>query len=167
MKSENGFTLIELLVTIAIIGVMSSIAIMNSQKLYSNYKVKEAARQIYSDMQAARINSIKGGSRWAICFSGITFTSYSIRNTPGPDNTFCTTDDPASGASPFYIKNVDLSSSGFSSLTFSQNFTAVAPFVVIFNPTGTASSGGTVSITKAPRTITVTVNQNSGNVKIQ
>lgn len=164
MKSENGFTLIEILITIAIIGIVGSIAIMNSQKFYSNYKVKEAARQIYSDMQAARIYSIKGGSRWAICFfPGTTFTSYSVRNTPGADNTFCTSDDPTSGASPFYIKNVDLSGSGFSSLTFNQNSSGM----VIFNPTGTASADCAVSITSGARTITVTVNKNSGNVKIQ
>lgn len=172
MKSENGFTLFELLVTIAIIGLVSSIALMSSSNLYSNYKVKEAARQIYSDLQAARINSIKEGRRWAVCFSGTTFTSYSIRNTPGTDTTFCTGDDPTTGASPFYRKNIDFTGGSSSSLTYSQNFSAAAPFAVIFNPTGTASFSsagtiGTATIRKGTKTIKVTVNQNSGNVRIQ
>lgn len=165
MKSEAGFTLIEILVTVTIIGILGAIAIMNTQGLTDGFKVRSGARQIYSDMQAARLNSIKQGSRWAICFSpgNTSFTSYSVRNTPGGDNVFCTTDDPTSGAAPFSIKNVTLSSGDYSSLSFVENFTGT---LLEFSPTGTATAG-TVTIAKGTRTMTVTVTSGTGNVKIQ
>lgn len=164
IKSEKGFSLIELLITIAIASSLSVIAILYIPGIVDSYRVRGAARQIYSDMQMARLGAIKGGRNWAVCFSpgNTNFTSYSIRNTPGTDNNLCTPDDPSTGAAPFYRKDVNLSGD-YSTLTFDENFTGTN---VEFNPNGTASSGN-VTITKGSRTITVTVNGNTGNIRMQ
>ena len=160
----KGFSLIELLITIAIAGSLTAIAILYAPGMMDSYKVRGAARQLYSDMQMARLSAIKGGRKWAVCFSAgnTVFTSYSIRNTPGADNNLCTGDDPTTGAAPFYRKDVDLSSGDYSTLTFNENFTGTN---VEFNPNGTASSGN-VTITKGTRTIIITVNQNTGNIRM-
>lgn len=164
MKNK-GFTLVEIMVVIGLIGILSAVAMLYVPGMLDSYKVRGAARQLYSDMQMARLGAIKGGKKWAICFSpGETaFTSYSIRNTPGADNNLCTTDDPTTGAAPFYRKDVNISSGDYSTLTFDEGFTGTN---VEFNPNGTASSGN-VTITKGARTVTITVNPNTGNIRMQ
>lgn len=176
MESENGFTLIEILITIGIIGVLSSIAIMNSNTLYSNYRTRGAARQLYVDMQMARLKAIKESRTFAICFSpGNTgFTSYSIRNTPGADGILCTTDDPLVAPStptfPFYRKDVSLSVT-YSTLTFDENFGGGSTSIE-FRPNGTTTSdpagiADNVTIKKGARTIKIRVTAGTGNVHIQ
>ncbi len=163
-KGERGFSLVELLVTVAIISVLGVIAILYTPGMLASYRIRGAARLIYSDMQMARLGAIKGGRNWAVCFSpgNTNFTSYSIRNTPGVDNNLCTTDDPTTGVAPFYRKDVDLAID-YSTLTFSEAFTGTN---VEFNPNGSASSGN-VSIITGTRTLTITVNQNTGNMRMQ
>ena len=174
MKSENGFTMLEIIITIAIIGTLGAIAVMNSQTLYSNFKVKGAARQIYSDMQMARLKAIKESRTIAICFSpGNTgFTSYSIRNTPGVDGILCTADDPVSAPIPllfpFYRKDVNLAAD-YSTLTFDEHFVGTS---IGFKPNGSTTSdpagvADNVTITKDTRTVKIRVSAGTGNVSIQ
>ena len=66
---DRGFTLIELMITVAIMGTLTSIALLGFKDMYANYKLKGAARQLFSDMQYARISSIKGGKIWKITFA--------------------------------------------------------------------------------------------------
>lgn len=67
-NSESGFTLIELLLIIAIIGTLTGITAMASKEMFATYKLNGAARQLYSDMQYARLNAIKGGKEWVVDF---------------------------------------------------------------------------------------------------
>lgn len=164
MRKQEGFTLMELIITIAVLGILGAIAVLSSQGMLENYRVRGATRQIYSDMQLARLGAIKGGRDWAICFSpgNQAFTSYSIRNTPGPDNNLCTEDDPTSGSPPFYSKSVNISGE-YPTVTFEENFSGTN---VEFSPNGTASSGN-VTIRSGTRTLQVTVSGNTGNIRIQ
>ena len=61
LQNNNGFTLIELIMVIAIIGVLSGIGVMSSRDMYASYQMRGVARQVYSDMQYARLIAIKQG----------------------------------------------------------------------------------------------------------
>ena len=65
---ESGFTIIELMVVIAIIGIMATIAIPAFSTWLPNYRLKSAARDLYSNMQKAKIGAIKSNSNWAVVF---------------------------------------------------------------------------------------------------
>lgn len=159
---DRGFSLIELIVVMAIAGILLGVAVFSMQGVMEGYKVRGAARQLYSDMQMARLSAIKGGRNWALCFTpGTPFTSYSIRNTPGADGNLCTSDDPTSGPTPFFFRTVDISAA-YKGMAFAQSFSGNN---VEFMPNGTASSGN-VTITNGTRTVQVTVNGSTGNIRI-
>jgi prepilin-type N-terminal cleavage/methylation domain-containing protein len=67
-KITSGFTLIEVMVVLAVIAILSTIAIPNFSSWRTNMYVKAAARDIYSSMQAARLLAVKENSNTAIVF---------------------------------------------------------------------------------------------------
>lgn len=68
IQNNNGFTLIELLIVIAIIGVLSGMGVMSARDMYASYQIRGVARQVYSDMQYARLLAIKQGKESLIAF---------------------------------------------------------------------------------------------------
>ncbi|WP_163336834.1 GspH/FimT family protein [Desulfopila sp. IMCC35008] len=67
-KRSGGFSLIELVVIIAIIGVIAAIAVPSLLSNLPNIRLKSAARDLYSNMQKARMGAIKENTKWAIKF---------------------------------------------------------------------------------------------------
>ncbi|RLB14646.1 MAG: prepilin-type cleavage/methylation domain-containing protein, partial [Deltaproteobacteria bacterium] len=65
---KNGFTLIEFLVTFVILGILTAIAIPGFARWLPNYRLKSAARDVYSNMQLAKMGAIKANADWAIVF---------------------------------------------------------------------------------------------------
>ena len=68
MRKNSGFTLMELMVGLAIIGVMTAIAVPNYLEWLPDNRLKDVARGIYGDMQLAKLNAIKEHKDWAIVF---------------------------------------------------------------------------------------------------
>lgn len=68
-KCESGFTIIEVLVAMIIIGIMASIAIPGFSRWLPGYRLKTAARDLYSNMQLAKMEAIKTNTNCSINLS--------------------------------------------------------------------------------------------------
>jgi prepilin-type N-terminal cleavage/methylation domain-containing protein len=54
-----GFTLIEILIVVAILGIMSGLAVPSMVKFVNNQRLQAAARSVWSDIQTAKMTAIK------------------------------------------------------------------------------------------------------------
>jgi type IV fimbrial biogenesis protein FimT len=70
-KRESGFTLQEVLVTIAIIAILSAIAVPGFSRWLPNYRLKSAARDVISNFQLAKLTAIKKGINGTITFNQV------------------------------------------------------------------------------------------------
>jgi prepilin-type N-terminal cleavage/methylation domain-containing protein len=68
MHKNSGFTLLELAVVIAIIGILSGIAIPNFINWLPKYKLKKAAMDMRSNFYSTKLNAVKTNGSWAVIF---------------------------------------------------------------------------------------------------
>ncbi len=69
MKDSKGFSMLELMVTIAIVAIVSAIAIPSFIKWLPDYRLRGAATDLFSNMQWARMYAIKQNKSCAVFFS--------------------------------------------------------------------------------------------------
>jgi type IV fimbrial biogenesis protein FimT len=67
-KRESGFTLVELMVTIAVFAILASIAIPTFMSLMPGMRLNGAARQVMTDLMAARMKAVKENNRFRVFF---------------------------------------------------------------------------------------------------
>ena len=92
MKKQDGFTMLELLVTVVIFGILASIAIPGFSRWLPNYRIKGAARDVYSNLQLAKMGAVKTRSNWAVVFD-VSNNCYHVYSDPGADGDFATMGD--------------------------------------------------------------------------
>ncbi|MCW5199375.1 prepilin-type N-terminal cleavage/methylation domain-containing protein, partial [Desulfobulbus sp. F1] len=68
-KNTAGFSFVELMVVIALIGMLSAIALPSLLGSLSEKRLKNAARNLYSDMQRARLQAVKKNKKLFVRFS--------------------------------------------------------------------------------------------------
>lgn len=61
VKGRSGFTLVEIIMTIAIFIILAAITIPGFSKWLPDYHLKTAARDVFSNMQLAKLEAIKRG----------------------------------------------------------------------------------------------------------
>ena len=67
-QGTSGFSLLELLLIIVIIAILAAFAIPTFSKWLPNYRLKMAARELYSNLQRTKAAAIKSNSEWRIYF---------------------------------------------------------------------------------------------------
>lgn len=65
-KGKSGFTIIELLVALVILGALASIAIPAFSVWLPRYRLKGAARDVFSNMQLAKLEAIKQNANCSV-----------------------------------------------------------------------------------------------------
>jgi prepilin-type N-terminal cleavage/methylation domain-containing protein len=95
MKREQGFTLLELMVTIIILCVLLGLAIPGFSRWIPNYRLRGATRDIYSNLQMAKMTAVRERVRCGILFDVPNNIYRVVRISPGPDNIYGNSDDPA------------------------------------------------------------------------
>jgi type IV fimbrial biogenesis protein FimT len=161
-------------VIIAIIGILTLVAIPGLTTWLPNYRLKAAARDLYSNMQLAKIGAVRANANWAIVFDvSMNPGRYFICSDDGPDDTW---NGPAAmGNDDTVEKAVDLSTyksaidyghgnaSGPIGTTFDNEIT-YPDDVLVFNPRGTCN-GGYVYLENSKHTSTYGVGTStSGNI---
>jgi type II secretion system protein H len=69
VRSSKGFSLIELIIVIAILGIVSAIAAPNFNKYRQNTNLKEAARDLASDISLYRQRAVAENLHYQIVFN--------------------------------------------------------------------------------------------------
>jgi prepilin-type N-terminal cleavage/methylation domain-containing protein len=69
--SEKGVTLIELAVVMAIVGIMALFIAPAIKEWLDNFRIRQAAREVASDLQFAKMKAISTGVRYTIVFNPV------------------------------------------------------------------------------------------------
>ena len=155
-KNESGFSLIELIVTIVILGILASIAIPGFAAWLPEYRLKRAARDVYSNLQKAKLGAIKANETWGAFFDAGN-SRYSIWSL-GTDGAWGGGDDQQQGPA------IDLSNyvgvnfgngnapSGIDGVVFGPAVTYPGNPVAVFTCRGTVSNRGYVYLSNSKGT---------------
>lgn len=77
LRNNEGMTLAEILVVVAIIAIMSGIAVPSFLSWLENKRVQSAARDMYSNFRKAQSTAVKNNRNCAVSFNGTTgYTVY-------------------------------------------------------------------------------------------
>ena len=153
INKSTGFTLLELMIIIAVMGVLSAIAIPSFMSLLPGMRLNGAARQIMGDLMAARMKAVKENNEYKVFFNSPSANQYQILD---DDNN----DGIADAGEAITTKNiqdnyVDVSLSASSDPIFYPRGTGPTPSCTI---TVTSSATGQSKLVKAHLT---------GRVKIE
>jgi len=72
-SNMQGFTLVEIIIVVSVIAALAAIAIPNFISWVPNFKLKSAARDLYSTMQKVRLEAVKRNADIGISFSTVVF----------------------------------------------------------------------------------------------
>jgi len=143
---QAGFTMVELMIVIAVIAILTAIAVPNIINSLPNYRLKAAARDLYSNMQQAKMKAIKENKDWAIVFDSAN-NRYYICSDKGADNSWSATGDNSITTTINLLNYKNGIGYGHGSATsavgssFESDNITYNSNVVVFNPRGSSNAG--------------------------
>ena len=173
---KNGFTLIELLVTFVILGIVTAIAIPGFSSWLPNYRLKGAARDVFSNFQLAKLTSIKSNSYCAITFNqaiGGTNYDYVVYVDSDKDLEYDAVEDIITKVLWTDYKGVsfDITQGGGDGVSFTNNGVGLPS--VGFRPNGlpimpgSGFGNGSVYLINTKNRTTKVVVSSAGNIRIE
>jgi type IV fimbrial biogenesis protein FimT len=69
MKKKSGFTVVELLVVLAVFSIFAAISVPNFMSWIPKYRLKSAARDLYSNLQLAKMTAVKSNQDCSVTYS--------------------------------------------------------------------------------------------------
>ena len=181
MKNKNGFTLIEVLIVIGVIGLLAGIAATSLLSWLPNMRLKAVARDLYSNMQHARVSAVKTNAVSAVVFDKQN-SRYYLCDDWGADGSWSGENDDTGTGDNNIVMTFDLDSSNgairYGHATISGRNSATKPAVSIpednisylnniltFNARG-ISNAGYVYLQNQNNTVYAVGTQASGVVKL-
>lgn len=179
-EKAAGFTFTELVIVIAVIGVLSSIAVSNFFPWFNALSAKSAARDLYAAMQETRLTAINANQDAAIVFD-ILNNQYYLCDDPGPDASWSGPNDNTGTGDNNIVRTVDLSlykntpryghgavPAGNSATggAFPAGAISYANFALIFNSQGVGTGGYVYLEDQSSRVAYAVGTRTSGLVKM-
>lgn len=171
---KTGFTLMEVMTVIAIIAIMTGIAIPNIIGWLPGYRLRNAGRGLLGDMQFAKLSAVKSNHDWSIVFD-TTNNRYFVCSDMGADDSWTGTNDLTGGGDNTIYKTISFDNYksgvvyGHAALTipvagsFGAKSVSYASENVTFNSRGTGKAGY-VYLTNSKGELVYAVGTNSTGV---
>jgi len=157
-EGAPGFTLIELVVVVAIVLVISAMAMPMARNMIRSYRLNAAASSISGAIQSTRYQAIMVGCPYTLAFSSSSITyQAATQNITGTPPACATSYSNVGGAVP-WATSPEISLSSSVTLTFNPSGTVTS------NQTGSPPTTLTIGVGGMTKTITVS---GVGNVKTQ
>lgn len=80
-RGFSGFTMLEMLMVLVILAILATIAIPAFSVWVPNYRLKAAARDLYSNMQLAKLTAVRSNQNVSISFSSGQYAVSEINKT--------------------------------------------------------------------------------------
>lgn len=143
-KNRNGFTLTELTVTLSILGIMAAISVPSFFSWLPKHRLQTSVRQIYDDLNLAKIRAVKDNTVAVIIFTPATNRYTIFLDASNPINwaidageTVLKQNEPLQDGVTITGTTFTANTLGFNNRGLALGLPAAAPYQVrLSNPTG-------------------------------